>query len=98
MAIKTFGTMAVDWEQRIAAMPDNAPPKWMFNNVTAIRENTERILDLVGGAPSGGMRVGAAQEAERSRAAAELRELEVEHEYGVVTEAEFQTQEQRLHQ
>ena len=26
-------------------MPDNAPPKWMFRNITAIRENTDRILD-----------------------------------------------------
>ena len=28
-------------------MPDNAPPKWIFTNVTAIRENTERILELL---------------------------------------------------
>ena len=34
----------IDWEKRIAAMPDSAPPKWMFTNITAIRENTERIL------------------------------------------------------
>src|SRR5512144_2053118 len=32
----------IDWEKRIAALPDNAPPKWMFRNVTAIRENTPR--------------------------------------------------------
>ena len=37
----------IDWEKRIAALPDNAPPKWMFRNVTAIRENTERILRLL---------------------------------------------------
>ena len=37
----------IDWEKRIAALPDNAPPKWMFRNVTAIRENTERILQLL---------------------------------------------------
>lgn len=37
----------VDWEQRIAAMPDTAPPKWMFTNVAAIRANTERILAIL---------------------------------------------------
>jgi hypothetical protein len=25
-------------------MPDTAPPKWMFTNITAIRQNTDRIL------------------------------------------------------
>jgi hypothetical protein len=24
-------------------MPDDAPPKWMFNNIKAIREQTEAI-------------------------------------------------------
>ena len=38
---------AIDWEQKIEAMPDNAPPKWMFRNITAIRENTDRILRLL---------------------------------------------------
>ena len=28
---------AIDWEKRLEAMPDNAPPKWMFRNITAIR-------------------------------------------------------------
>ena len=28
-------------------MPDNAPPKWMFNNIGAIRNNTERIIELL---------------------------------------------------
>ncbi len=37
----------VDWEQRIESMPDNAPPKWMFRNITAIRTNTERMLSLL---------------------------------------------------
>jgi hypothetical protein len=26
---------------------DDFPPKWMFVNITAIRENTERILDAL---------------------------------------------------
>ena len=37
----------VDWEKRLEAMPGNAPPKWMFRNITAIRENTDRILQLL---------------------------------------------------
>ena len=28
-------------------MPDNAPPKWMFRNITTIRENTDRILEIL---------------------------------------------------
>ena len=38
---------AIDWEKKIEAMPGNAPPKWMFRNITAIRENTDRILQLL---------------------------------------------------
>jgi hypothetical protein len=34
----------LDFERLFERMPDNAPPKWMFNNISAIRENTERIL------------------------------------------------------
>ncbi len=37
----------IDWEKRFEAMPDNAPPKWMFRNITAIRQNTDRILELL---------------------------------------------------
>ena len=37
----------IDWEKRFEAMPDNAPPKWMFRNISAIRENTDRILELL---------------------------------------------------
>ncbi len=36
-----------DFEKMIARMPENAPPKWMFRNITQIRENTERILALL---------------------------------------------------
>ena len=43
----------VDWEQKFEAMPDNAPPKWVFRNVTAIRENTDRILELLESERSG---------------------------------------------
>ena len=38
---------AIDWEERFDRMPDNAPPKWMFRNITTIRENTDRILELL---------------------------------------------------
>ena len=37
----------IDFERMIERMPENAPPKWMFRNVTEIRENTERILELL---------------------------------------------------
>jgi hypothetical protein len=37
----------VDLGRLIEAMPDNAPPKWMFNNITAIRQNTERIVAML---------------------------------------------------
>jgi hypothetical protein len=35
----------IDFGKAIAAMPDTAPPKWVFTNITTIRENTERILE-----------------------------------------------------
>jgi hypothetical protein len=35
----------IDWEQRFERMPDNAPRKWMFTNIKAIRDNTDRILE-----------------------------------------------------
>ena len=44
----------VDWEQRFAAMPDNAPPKWMFRNISEIHDNTARILELLEDRTEGG--------------------------------------------
>jgi hypothetical protein len=38
----------IDWEKKLAEMPDEAPPKWMFNNITAIRENTDRLVEQLG--------------------------------------------------
>ena len=38
---------SLDFGRMIERMPENAPPKWMFRNITAIRENTERILQLL---------------------------------------------------
>ena len=43
----------IDWEKKFEAMPDNAPPKWMFRNITAIRENTDRILEFLESGRSG---------------------------------------------
>lgn len=37
----------IDWEKKLSAMPDTAPPKWMFSNIEAIRDNTDRILELL---------------------------------------------------
>jgi hypothetical protein len=37
----------LDIERFVERMPDNAPPKWLFKNITAIRENTDRILELI---------------------------------------------------
>jgi hypothetical protein len=36
-----------DLERFIERMPDNAPPKWAFQNISAIRENTDRILEIL---------------------------------------------------
>ena len=36
-----------DIERFVERMPDNAPPKWMFQNITSIRQNTDRILELL---------------------------------------------------
>ena len=36
-----------DFEKMIERMPENAPPKWMFRNISAIRANTERIVELL---------------------------------------------------
>jgi hypothetical protein len=40
-----FRSGAFDWEKMFQRMPDTAPPKWMFNNIQAIRENTDKILE-----------------------------------------------------
>jgi hypothetical protein len=36
-----------DFEQMVERMPENSPVRWAFHNVTAIRQNTERILELL---------------------------------------------------
>ena len=45
--MRSHGSCGIfDFEKMIEQMPENAPPKWMFQNISAIRENTERILAL----------------------------------------------------
>lgn len=34
-------------EARIERMPENAPRKWLFRNIQAIRKNSERIIELL---------------------------------------------------
>ena len=36
-----------DFGRLVERMPENAPPKWIFRNIIAIRENTDRILQLL---------------------------------------------------
>jgi hypothetical protein len=36
-----------DIERFIERLPENSPPKWMFQNLTAIRQNTDRILEIL---------------------------------------------------
>jgi hypothetical protein len=36
-----------DFGRLVERMPENAPPKWIFRNISAIRENTDRILKLL---------------------------------------------------
>jgi hypothetical protein len=36
-----------DFGRLVERMPENAPPKWIFRNISAIRENTDRILQLL---------------------------------------------------
>lgn len=41
------GCRSLDFEKKIERMPENAPRKWMFRNIGEIRQNTERILELL---------------------------------------------------
>jgi hypothetical protein len=38
---------ASDFGQLVERLPENAPPKLIFRNISAIRENTDRILQLL---------------------------------------------------
>lgn len=43
----TRGRNSFDFEKMIERMPENSPRKWMFRNISAIRTNTERIVELL---------------------------------------------------
>ena len=47
LAKRRASSGGLDFGRLIERMPDHAPPKWMFNNINAIRENTDRILELL---------------------------------------------------
>jgi hypothetical protein len=57
VALAVVGTLLVvrrvamgrsfDFEKVIERMPEGSPPKWMFGNISAIRANTERIIELL---------------------------------------------------
>jgi hypothetical protein len=44
---RVAGHRGLDFERVIDRMPEGSPPKWMFGNITAIRANTERIIELL---------------------------------------------------
>ncbi len=44
----------LSWENILDKMPDDAPPKWMYLNISAIREQNDRIIELLEGEPAGG--------------------------------------------
>lgn len=39
-------------DRMFAEAPEDFPPKWMYLNITAIRENTERILEALASEPT----------------------------------------------
>ena len=41
-----------DFGQMIERMPEGSPARWVFDNVTAIRKNTDRILELLEAKPT----------------------------------------------
>ncbi len=47
LAKRWISSGGLDFGRVIERMPEDAPPKWMFRNISAIRENTERILQLL---------------------------------------------------
>jgi hypothetical protein len=41
-----------DFGQMIERTPEGSPTRWVFDNVTAIQKNTDRILELLEGKPT----------------------------------------------
>ena len=48
LVVRTAGTkLAAGMDRMFEAASDDFPPKWMYSNITAIRENTERIVEAL---------------------------------------------------
>ena len=48
LLVRRFGPeMGKVCERVFEKMPDDFPPKWMYLNITAIREQNERIIELL---------------------------------------------------
>ena len=48
LLVRRFGPeMGEVCERMLERMPDGFPPKWMYLNITAIREQNERIIHLL---------------------------------------------------
>jgi hypothetical protein len=45
LARRRAASRGLDFGQIVERMPENAPPKWVFSNVSAIREDTKRIRE-----------------------------------------------------
>jgi hypothetical protein len=42
------------WEAMFDKMPDDAPPKWTYNNISTIREQNDRTIEFLEGRPADG--------------------------------------------
>lgn len=48
LVLRLFGPkLSGRMDRMMEEAPDDFPPKWMYLNITAIRENTERILETL---------------------------------------------------
>ena len=45
VVLRSRGERAGGVQGLLERLPDDSPPKWMFANIAAIRENTDRILE-----------------------------------------------------
>lgn len=49
LAMRLFGPkLGERMEHMFEEAPEDFPPKWMYVNISAIRENTDRILEALG--------------------------------------------------
>jgi hypothetical protein len=45
LVLRLIGKASGGVEAILERMPEDAPPKWLFTNISTIRENTDRILE-----------------------------------------------------